>query len=86
MDTWETLIHNSTITTGDAWEHLNAQGGVCEIIYGGSILSANVQTTALSTVATESLSSNILNSTLSANVDDVIKTVAVTEKTTEVTT
>lgn len=27
MDAWETLISNSTIDDGDAWEHLNAQGG-----------------------------------------------------------
>ena len=27
MDAWETLIANSTIPDGDAWEHLNNQGG-----------------------------------------------------------
>lgn len=27
MDAWNTLLIKSTITTGDAWEHLNAQGG-----------------------------------------------------------
>ena len=27
MDAWETLIDNSTLADGDAWEHLNAQGG-----------------------------------------------------------
>ena len=27
MDAWETLISGSTITSGDAWEHLQAQGG-----------------------------------------------------------
>ena len=27
MDAWETLISNSTITSGDAWDHLLAQGG-----------------------------------------------------------
>ena len=27
MDAWETLLDNSTISSGDAWEHLNAQGG-----------------------------------------------------------
>lgn len=27
MDAWETIISGSTITSGDAWEHLQAQGG-----------------------------------------------------------
>lgn len=27
MDAWEQLISGSTIATGDAWEHLQAQGG-----------------------------------------------------------
>ncbi len=27
MDAWETLIDNSSLITGDAWEHLNAQEG-----------------------------------------------------------
>lgn len=27
MDAWETLIAGSTIASGDAWEHLQAQGG-----------------------------------------------------------
>lgn len=27
MDAWETLISGSTIASGDAWEHLQAQGG-----------------------------------------------------------
>ena len=27
MDAWEQLVSGSTITTGDAWEHLMAQGG-----------------------------------------------------------
>lgn len=26
-DAWETLIANSSLDTGDAWEHLNAQEG-----------------------------------------------------------
>lgn len=27
MDAWESLIAGSTIVDGDAWEHLQAQGG-----------------------------------------------------------
>ena len=27
MDAWETLVAGSTIASGDAWEHLQAQGG-----------------------------------------------------------
>jgi hypothetical protein len=27
MDAWEILTAGSTLTTGDAWEHLQAQGG-----------------------------------------------------------
>jgi len=29
-DAWEILVSNSLIAEGDAWEHLNAQGGECE--------------------------------------------------------
>lgn len=27
MDAWETLLFNSSIPSGDAWDHLNAQEG-----------------------------------------------------------
>lgn len=27
MDAWETLISNSTLQSGDVWEHLNSQTG-----------------------------------------------------------
>ena len=27
MDAWEILTAGSTVTSGDAWEHLQAQGG-----------------------------------------------------------
>jgi hypothetical protein len=34
MTAWELLIAHSTLASGDAWEHLNAQGGGSgEIIY-----------------------------------------------------
>jgi len=33
MDAWETLIAGSTIASGDAWEHLQAQGGGGDISY-----------------------------------------------------
>jgi len=27
MDAWDTLVAGSTLASGDAWEHLNAQSG-----------------------------------------------------------
>lgn len=38
MDAWETLVAGSTIPSGDAWEHLLAQGGSgTGIIYGDGV-------------------------------------------------
>lgn len=37
MDAWEILTSNSTLLTGDAWEHLNAQGGS-----GGTYMIENI--------------------------------------------
>ena len=36
MDAWETLISNSTLSSGDAWEHLNNQsgGGITYLAHG----------------------------------------------------
>lgn len=36
MDAWETLISRSTLLDGDAWDHLNSQGG------SGSVIVENI--------------------------------------------
>lgn len=37
-DAWTTLVYNSTLDTGDAWEHLNAQmGKVVSNLLGSAI-------------------------------------------------
>lgn len=42
MDAWETLIANSTLGSGDAWEHLNNQqggGGISGVSVNGVVFS-----------------------------------------------
>ena len=42
MDAWEQLTSISTIQSGDAWDHLLAQGGGGAIIHVGAELSSDV--------------------------------------------
>jgi len=42
MDAWGTLVAGSTIESGDAWDHLQAQGGGGAIIHVGATLSSDV--------------------------------------------
>jgi len=42
MDAWEQLTSISTIQSGDAWDHLQAQGGGGAIIHIGATLSSDV--------------------------------------------
>ncbi len=66
MDAWEILYDNSTLTTGDAWEHLNNQegGGEGDIIIVGGITEMDIDLT---------LSANI-DTVLSLNVNDPVLT------------
>lgn len=67
MDAWETLLDGSTLTDGDAWEHLNAQGGSSGDVYIGSVLSSGVEL-ALSATLNTQLTSTIDRNVLSASV------------------
>lgn len=67
MDSWETLVAGSTIASGDAWEHLQAQGGggggTDQIVYVVGGLEA--------TMEDAQLSAAILNSDMTATLTDV---------------
>lgn len=63
MDAWEILVDNSTLVTGDAWEHLNAQEGGGDVVIDGLVLVGDVQLEVLSTKYigfTDSLSYEVL--------------------------
>jgi len=42
MDAWDQLVSKSTIESGDAWDHLQAQGGGGATIHVGAELSSDV--------------------------------------------
>ena len=60
MDAWEIILVNSTLVSGDAWEHLNAQegGGISTYTILSDGLYVNM-TTNDSTVELDSTSFNI---------------------------
>lgn len=60
-DAWETLIANSSLVSGDAWEHLNAQEG------GGTVIQAAETITAQLSSVSASVSVNSLTVTASIN-------------------
>lgn len=81
MDAWETLLVNSTLSDGDAWEHLNAQegGGTGTVILAAGLdgaftaaeLSASVVDQALvGEVAMPVLTATITADSLSAEILD----------------
>ncbi len=72
MDAWEILYDNSTLTTGDAWEHLNNQegGGGGDIIIVGGITTAHINTVLSSNIDTV-LSLNINSPVLTAEIGEV---------------
>ena len=76
MRAWDRLIAGSTLTSGTAWDHFNAQGGG-ETVYVDRLfgdmadmaISASLQNSLMSaTVLDSSLSASISMSTLSANI------------------
>jgi hypothetical protein len=73
MDAWEILYDNSTLASGDAWEHLNNQegGGGGDITISGYI-SASIDQPTLSSNITTILSANINTETLTAEVGGVL--------------
>ena len=80
MDAWETLVTGSTITDGDAWEHLLAQDGESRTIIlaaglDGALAAAELPATitdqALSgTVVVQALTATITADSLSAEILD----------------
>lgn len=44
-DAWETLVAGSTLTSGDAWEHLQAQGGTGTYVILADGLEVEMATT-----------------------------------------
>ncbi len=72
MDAWEELVDGSTIDTGDAWEHLLAQGGTGgdPIIIGGDA-SADAIWQATAEV-TDALSANVNDTEVTADVAEIL--------------
>lgn len=70
MDAWGILTSGSTIANGDAWEHLQAQGGGETVVY---VTSIDGQLSALNMVA-ESIdfiaSGDVGNTTLAMSIED----------------
>lgn len=67
-DAWETLVAGSTIPAGDAWEHLNAQGGGAGID-GVGPSTAYVDLTGISADAGDALSATVTDYVVTANMD-----------------
>jgi len=78
MDAWESLLAGSTITDGDAWEHLQAQGGGGEnqIVYVTGGLEATMENTLMSaTIHTGELQATLVDiGDLSATGQEIILT------------
>lgn len=69
MRAWEKLIGGSTIASGDAWAHLQAQGGgATQVVYVERV-DANFSEIVLSGLISDgAMTSNILIQTAAANV------------------
>ena len=65
---WANLVSGSTLTTGTAWDHLEAQGGGGETVYV-DLISGHMTNMALSaSTQTDTLDAGIIDSALSASV------------------
>ena len=62
MTAWESLIAGSTIQSGTAWEHLNAQGG------GGSTGDVYVVNAGAAELSAMTLDGSILSAAMAADV------------------
>ena len=75
MDAWEAIVSGSTISVGDAWEHLLAQGGGGDttIIYVDGGLNSIMEEAELTTTALPSDLQSILvdHGELSATVHEI---------------
>ena len=74
MDAWETLTGNSTLPSGDAWEHFNNQqagggGGETVFLLGPATAECNTIATAQVMAA---LSANVNNEQLTANINKTL--------------
>jgi len=73
MDAWEILSGNSTLGSGDAWEHLNAQdgdGGGDTIIIGGDAQADATWAAAADVI--DILSANCNNVEMSADIAEIL--------------
>ena len=68
MDAWETLLVNSTLSSGDAWEQLNAQEGGGTSTY--TILSDGLDVNMATNDSTVELDSTSFN--VDVDVSDII--------------
>lgn len=68
MDAWEKLVSGSTIASGDAWEHLQSQGGGGSVMYVSAIdgqISAGVMQ---ADIAGEIIAGDISNAEMQASI------------------
>ncbi len=70
MDAWETLIGNSSLSTGDAWEHLNAQESGGEILVEAIRTAERVVSTSASIEIEQRIAKRV--ETFSASIDENI--------------
>jgi hypothetical protein len=81
MDAWEILISNSTLQSGDVWEHLNNQtGGGGSVVVDGTTsaqiidsLSSNSVVESLIAIVTDTASTSISDSVLTAVVEEILE-------------
>ena len=71
MTAWEDLVANSTIPSGTAWQHLQAQGGGGTDIVYLETMTADISEFVLATaIIAEVITANITEEILSANISD----------------
>lgn len=71
MTAWEQLISGSTLTSGTAWEHLNAQGGTQTLFVDS--MSATIAESVLSgVVLSQELGCSIANANTSATIQSIL--------------
>jgi hypothetical protein len=76
MDAWEKLIAGSTIESGDAWEHLMAQGGgggtgtVDYIILADEMTVEMANETVMVEIDSHNISAEVDNYSIGVGIDD----------------
>ena len=70
MTAWAALVAGSTLTSGTAWDHLNAQGGGSQVVYVDSLSASLVDGVLGGSIATHGLSGGVVDSTVSAIIEN----------------